>query len=114
MQLSKITEKKARFYENLVEGLLEEEEYQFAKKQYENEYQRFQVALDEARLTKDSFDKVMALDTDWMQAVKGLGDMDELSADVVKALVKEVRITDREHMEILWNFKDEVMEFIHG
>lgn len=31
LQLSKITEKKARLYENLVEGLIEEEEYQFAK-----------------------------------------------------------------------------------
>ena len=37
-----------------------------------------------------------------------------LSADVVKALIKEVRITNREHMEIQWNFKDEVMEFLQG
>lgn len=106
LQLSKITEKKARLYENLVEGLLEEEEYQFAKKQYENEYQRLQAALDEARQVKDSFDKVMALDTDWMQAVKGIGDMDELSADVVKAMVDRLSIFEGKRVQIDLKYQD--------
>jgi len=110
LQLSKITEKKARLYENLVEGLLEEEEYQFAKKQYENEYQRLQVALDEARQAKDSFDKVMDLDTDWMQAIKGLGDMDELSADAVKAMVARVSIFEGKRVQIDLRYQDKAAE----
>ena len=110
LQLSKITEKKARLYENLVEGLLEEEEYQFAKKQYENEYQRLQAALDEARQVKDSFDKVMALDTDWMQAVKGIGDMDELSADVVKAMVDRLSIFEGKRVQIDLKYQDKAAE----
>lgn len=110
LQLSKITEKKARLYENLVEGLLEEEDYQFAKKQYENEYQRLQIALDEARQAKDSFDKVIALDTDWIQAVKGLGDMDELSADVVKAMVDRVSIFEGKRVQIDLRYQDKAAE----
>lgn len=110
LQLSKITEKKARLYENLVEGFIEEEEYQFAKKQYENEYQRLQEALDEARQTKDSFDKVMALDTDWMQAVKGLGDMDELSVDVVKSMVERVSIFEDKRIQIDLKYQDRAAE----
>ena len=110
LQLSKINEKKARLYENMVEGILEEEEYQFAKKQYESEYQRLQVALDEARKTKDSFDKVMSLDTDWMQAVKGLGNMDELSADVVKAIVARVSIFEGKRVQIDLKYHDKAAE----
>ncbi|MBR3183575.1 MAG: recombinase family protein [Mogibacterium sp.] len=110
LQLSKITEKKARLYENLVEGLLEEEDYQFAKKQYENEYQRLQIALDEARQAKDSFDKVMALNTDWMQAVKGLGNMDELSADVIKAMVARVSIFEGKRVQIDLKYQDKAAE----
>jgi len=49
-----------------------------------------------------------------VEKIQSFSGAEALSADVVKALVKEVRITDREHMEILWNFKDEVMEFIQG
>lgn len=49
-----------------------------------------------------------------VEKIQSFSEAEALSADVVKALVKEVRITDREHMEILWNFKDEVMEFIQG
>lgn len=110
LQLSKINEKKERLYENMVEGILEEEEYQFAKKQYESEYQRLQVALDEARKTKDSFDKVMSLDTDWMQAVKGLGNMDELSADVVKAIVARVSIFEGKRVQIDLKYHDKAAE----
>ena len=110
LQLSKINEKKARLYENMVEGILEEEEYQFAKKQYESEYQKLQAALDEARQTKDSFDKVMALDTDWMQAVKGLGTMDELSVDVVKAMVARVSIFEGKRVQIDLKYHDKAAE----
>ena len=49
-----------------------------------------------------------------VEKIQSFSGAEALSADVVKALVKEVRITDREHMEIRWNFKDEVMEFIQG
>ena len=110
LQLSKINEKKARLYENMAEGILEEEEYQFAKKQYESEYQRLQAALDEARKIKDSFDKVMSLDTDWMQAVKGLGNMDELSADVVEAMVARVSIFEGKRVQIDLEYHDKAAE----
>ena len=49
-----------------------------------------------------------------VEKIQSFSGAEALSADVVKALVKEVRITDREHMEIRWNFRDEVMEFIQG
>lgn len=49
-----------------------------------------------------------------VEKIQSFSGAEALSADVAKALVKEVRITDREHMEILWNFKDEVIEFIQG
>lgn len=94
----------------MVEGILEEEECQFAKKQYESEYQRLQVALDEARKTKDSFDKVMSLDTDWMQVVKGLGNMDELSADVVEAMVARVSIFEGKRVQIVLKYHDKTAE----
>lgn len=110
LQLSKINEKKARLYENMAEGILEEEEYQFAKKQYESEYQRLQAALDEARKIKDSFDKLMSLDTDWMQAVKGLGNMDELSADVVEAMVARVSIFEGKRVQIDLEYHDKAAE----
>lgn len=47
-----------------------------------------------------------------VEKIRSFSGAEALSAEMAKALVKEVRITDREHMEIRWNFKDEVMEFI--
>lgn len=47
-----------------------------------------------------------------VEKIRSFSGAEALSAKMAKALVKEVRITDREHMEIRWNFKDEVMEFI--
>ena len=36
----------------------------------------------------------------------------ELSKEIVEALIDKVVIDDPEHMEIRWKFSDEVMEFI--
>lgn len=47
-----------------------------------------------------------------VEKIRSFSGAEALSAEMAKALVKEVRITDREYMEIRWNFKDEVMEFI--
>lgn len=49
-----------------------------------------------------------------VEKIQSFSRAEELSVEIVQALVKEVRITDREHMEIRWNFKDEVMEFIES
>lgn len=49
-----------------------------------------------------------------VEKIQSFSGAEALSAEMVKALVKEARITDREHMEIRWNFKDEVLEFIEG
>ncbi len=64
-----------------------------------------------ARLSiENSFEKVMALDTDWMQAVKGIGNMDELSADVVKAMVDRVSIFEGKRVQIDLKYQDKVAE----
>ena len=47
-----------------------------------------------------------------VEKIQSFSGAEALSADVVKALVKEVRITDREHMEIQWNFRDEVLKLL--
>lgn len=49
-----------------------------------------------------------------VEKIRSFPGAEKLSVEIVQALVKEVRITDREHMKIRWNFKDEVMEFIGG
>ena len=72
---------------------------------------RFAFALDEKGIIFIENGEFAAKAVEKIQSFSGA---EALSADVVKALVKEVRITDREHMEIRWNFKDEVMKFIQG
>ena len=37
---------------------------------------------------------------------------DELTQAMVQELIEKVIVTDSEHMEIVWKFKDEVMNFI--
>ena len=52
----------------------------------------------------------MSLDTDWMQAVKGLGNMDELSADAVKAMVARVSIFEGKRVQIDLRYQDKAAE----
>ena len=49
---------------------------------------------------------------DALGTLKRYSGAEELSREIVEALIDKVVIDDPEHMEIRWKFSDEVMEFI--
>ena len=49
---------------------------------------------------------------DAVVTIKKYSGAEELSREIVEALIDKIVIDDPEHMEIRWKFSDEVMEFI--
>lgn len=47
-----------------------------------------------------------------LRVMKKYSNADELTQAMVQELIEKVIVTDPEHMEIVWKFKDEVRKFI--
>ena len=110
LQLSKINSRKEKLYENLVEGILDEEEYQFAKGKYEEEYIRLQETLKEAKRAKESLDKVLTMDDDWMIAIREIKDQTELTREMVELMIHQIRIFENKRIEIDLNYQQNIEE----
>lgn len=101
--------------DSLMAGAIKKEEFQKKRVELTNQESRLKEQI--AVLEKQAQELKMEGSCETARAVEKIQSFsgaEELSVEIVKALVKEVRITDREHMEIRWNFNDEVMEFIEG
>lgn len=109
-RLSTVNEKKGRLYENLVEGLLSDEEYRFAKERYEDDFRRLNMELDEAVGARKRLDSVMGLDADWLKAVHDCGKGDRLMQEMVDAFVCNVKVYEGSRVEVILNYMEDAEE----
>ena len=69
LKLSGISKKRTRLYEDFTEGVLDEEEYAFAKKAYDEQYADLSRRLDEAVQRKVKFAEAMSEDNKWLTQI---------------------------------------------
>ena len=75
-------------------------------KKLENEIAELEQKLKSAETVKDdSLSQALGV-------MKKYSGADELTQAMVKELIDKVIVTDPEHVEIVWKFKDEVRKFI--
>ena len=97
----------------MMAGDISKAEYQERRRLLNDQEETLKSQIDEAR--KLDLDARMEQSEEAAGAIEKLRSFDgaqELTPEMVAALVKEVRVTDPEHIEIRWNFSDEVYKFI--
>lgn len=97
----------------MMAGNISKDEYQERRKLLNDQEEALKRQLAEAQ--KQAFDCRMEESEEAAGAIEKLRFFDgaqELTPEMVSALVKEVRVTDPERIEIRWNFSDEVYKFI--
>ena len=94
-------------------GMFDKEVYQRRRadlgriaEKLENEIAELEQKLKSAETVKD--DSL----TQILSVMKKYSGADELTQAMVKELIEKVVVTDPEHVEIVWKFKDEVRKFI--
>ena len=94
-------------------GMLDKEVYQRRRadlgriaEKLENEIAELEQKLKSAETMKD--DSL----TQILDVMKKYSGADELTQAMVQELIEKVVVTDPEHVEIVWKFKDEVRKFI--
>ena len=84
-----------------------EQEYLFAKKEYDEEYARISSQLEEARLKKTHFTQAFQSENKWLKSIHLVQGAEALTPELVKAVVKEVRVYENRRIEVVFNYEEQ-------
>ena len=103
-ELKKVNSRREGLFESFAEGILDEADYQYAKKSYDEEYASLEKQLSEAKSRKKELDGVLTANNEWLKAMHKVEDATELDQDLVNALVKKVLIYEDNRVEVEFKF----------
>ena len=106
-ELKKVNSRREGLFESFAEGILDEADYQYAKKSYDEEYASLEKQLSEAKSRKKELDGVLTANNEWLQAMHKVEDATELDQDLVNAIVKKVLIYEDNRVEVEFKFRDQ-------
>lgn len=106
LKLGGVSKKRTRLYEDFTEGLLDEEEYTFAKKSYDEQYADMSRRLDEAVQRRSKFSEAMSVDNKWITLMKSVSTAEQLSQDLVDESVELVKVHDDGSVELIMKYGD--------
>lgn len=106
-ELKKINNKRESLFENFAEGILDEAEYQFAKKKYDDEAAEIERKLTVEKAKKVQLDDILSLSNEWLEAIHKAENITEIDAGLVKHLVSSVKIFEDNRIEVKLNFGDQ-------
>lgn len=106
-ELKKTNSKREALFENFAEGILDEAEYQFAKKKYDEEAKEIEKKLTVEKAKKVQLDDILSLSNEWLVAIYKAENITEIDAGLVKHLVSSVKIFEDNRVEVELNFRDQ-------
>ena len=106
-ELKKVNSRREGLFESFAEGILDEADYQYAKKSYDEEYASLEKQLSEAKSRKKELDGVLTANNEWLQAMHKVEDATELDQDLVNALVKKVLVYEDNRVEVEFKFREQ-------
>ena len=106
LRLNALKKKRAGLYESYVEGILNEEEYAFAKQTYEEQYEALNRLLDEAVERRERFLASISPDNKWLTMMRGVAGMTGLTQELVDAIIEKVLVYGGGRIEVVFNYND--------
>lgn len=106
LRLNALKKKRAGLYESYVEGILNEEEYAFAKQTYEEQYEALNRLLDEAVERRERFLASISPDNKWLTMMRGAAGTTGLTQELVDAIIEKVLVYGGGRIEVVFNYND--------
>ena len=106
LRLNALKKKRAGLYESYVEGILNEEEYAFAKQTYEEQYEALNRLLDEAVERRERVLESISPDNKWLTMMRGVAGMTGLTQELVDAIIEKVLVYGEGRIEVVLNYND--------
>lgn len=104
-------------YEDLKDGIISEEDYKELHTAYENRRKNAQIAVRQIELEMEDVLNRKNEGFKWLDYFTEHGNIETLTREVAVSLIREVKVIDKAHIEIVFDYDDqyrECMEVIAG
>lgn len=106
LKLGALAKKRTRLYDDYVEGVLDEDEYTFAKQNYDGQYMELSRRRDEAVQRRICFQEAMSADNKWITLMKSVSTAETLSQELVDEAVELVKVHKDGAIELVLKYGD--------
>lgn len=106
LKLGGVAKKRTRLYEDFADGILDEEEYAFAKKSYDEQYADLMRRLDEAVQRRSSFNEAMSEDNKWITLMKSVSTATQLTQELMDESIELVKVHEGGDIELTMKYGD--------
>ena len=106
LKLRGVAKKRTRLYEDFADGILDEEEYAFAKKSYDEQYADLTRRLDEAIQRRNNFNEAMSEDNKWITLMKSVSTATQLTQELVDESIELVKVHEGGDIELTMKYGD--------
>jgi len=107
-ELTAITERIGKLYEDYVDKLLNEREYVAMKAKYEGKAEVLRQNIDSLSERVAVVTDVSASNNHWLKAARDFQNPETLTREMLEAIVDKVLIFSPSHVEVVWKFGDEL------
>ena len=98
--------KRTRLYEDYTEGLLDEQEYNFARESYNTEYEKLNKLLDDLIVRRSEYQEAMSADNKWITLMKSVRNCRKLTQELVDTVVDKVKVNENKDVELIVRYHD--------
>lgn len=109
LKLKECERKKERLWEDFANQLLDREEYLFAKKKYDEEYQQLLVEEEKAVSAADKTAATISAASSWVLHMKKFNKMKKLDKQLITVFVDKIFVYGDRRVEIVMNFKEDAL-----
>ncbi|MFI3175711.1 MAG: recombinase family protein [Bacillota bacterium] len=114
LRVNSLQKKRSRLYEDFIDGLLNDEEYQFTKESFDNEFQTLNEMLEEMIGRQTAFQNAMSSDNQWIRLIKSIRRAKKLTARMVDRVIEEVRVYEKQRIEVVIKYDDIYQLMVKG
>lgn len=104
VKLRAVSEKRTRLYDDYAEGILDEEEYTFAKSSYDGQWEQLNQQLDDLTRRRDGYLEAVSPDNRWIRLMKEVQYTDTLNQALVDSVIDKVLIHDGGCLKIVFRY----------
>ena len=112
-QIEKCVERKASLYSDFADGILSQDDYITMGQQYAQKADELRIFLAELERESQKYSPAYATTGAWARLVEQYQDVDALTEEIVDAFIDEVTLYNNGHIDVKFNFRDEMDEVIH-
>lgn len=114
LKVNSLKQKSYRLYEDYTSGILDQEEYLFAKESFAQELASYSLRLEEAVERKQEFAEAMSSNNKWITLLKSVSKAKKLNQSLVDTVIDKVLVYEDYRIEIVVKFQDVFLAMIGG